>query len=61
MTDDEKMADEFEKHCQREELIWEIWLRILMHQVMPDRETYNNWLIVRANRSPEEKYGMPDQ
>lgn len=59
--ENEKMAREFEEHLQREDWIWEAWLRILMHQVMPDTQTYTNWLITRANRSPEERYGTPEQ
>lgn len=61
MNDEDRMAEEFEKHIDREELIWEVWLRILMHQVMPSRQAYTNWLIARANRSPEERYGTPEE
>lgn len=61
MNDEDKMAEEFAKHVEREELIWEVWLRVLMHQVMPDQQTYNQWLIDRANRSPEELYGTPEE
>ena len=59
--ENEKMAREFEEHIAREEMIWEVWLRVLMHQVMPDRDAYHNWLIARALRSDEERYGAPKE
>jgi hypothetical protein len=53
-------SDEFEEYVNKEELIWEVWLRIFMIQCMPTRDMYHEWLRVRANRSPEERYGNPE-
>lgn len=60
MNDDERLAKEFEDYLEREELIWEIWLRCLMIEVMPNRQMYQDWLHVRRNRGPEEKYGRSE-
>lgn len=57
MEDEDKMMREFEAWCDREELIWEVWLRTLVATCMPTVADYHQWLHVRAKRSPEELYG----
>lgn len=57
MEDDE--GEGLGKMVEHEELIWELWLRGMMIRLYPTRHDYEEWLRIRANRTPEDWYGTP--
>jgi hypothetical protein len=61
MNEDEvPNGDDLERMVEREDLIWELWIRLLALKVMPSKKDYDDWLDVRAKRSPEGWYGIPE-
>ena len=60
-------GDDLMRMTNREEFVWEIWYRIFMYKAMRaeddfvNAEMYQEYFRKRANRSPEDWYGTPEE
>jgi len=60
-------GDDLMRMTNREEFVWEIWYRIFMYKAMRaeddfvNAEMYHEYFRKRANRSPEDWYGTPEE
>jgi hypothetical protein len=65
--DDVPNGDDLMRMTNREEFVWEIWYRIFMYKAMRaeddfvNAEMYHEYFRKRANRTPEDWYGTPDE
>ena len=60
-------GDDLMRMSNREEFVWEIWYRIFMYKAMRaeddfvNAEMYHEYFRKRANRTPEDWYGTPEE
>lgn len=60
-------SDEFEKYLEQQELMWEVWYRVFLYDVMKagqnpiNARMYQEYFRKRAKRTPEDWYGYPEE
>jgi hypothetical protein len=60
-------GDDLVRMTNHEEFVWEIWYRVFMYKVMRAEHSFENahmyqeYFRVRANRTPEDWYGTPEE
>ena len=65
--DDVPNGDDLMRMTNHEEFVWEIWYRIFMYQAMRAEDDfvnagmYHEYFRKRANRSPADWYGTPEE
>ena len=65
--DNDPSPEDFERMINHEEMVWECWYRLFVYNVLmmsgktaANARLYQEYFRKRANRSPEDWYGTPE-